>query len=141
VVDKFINDYLVGASRLRASQMNELLSVFIARKLRAEQPIVVGTGLGESPFQLPMVKSKYLSASGREALIESLRQAGNDAIGSGIFDNMKAVARSNVAASAEASKNKVKNLIDQLNIQNRKPVYVPRQLQKPAESIGSGMRY
>lgn len=79
VVDKFINDYLVGASRLRASQMNQLLNVFIARKLKAEQPVVIGSGSCRGSG-VPMVKSKYLSAGARQALIQSLRLAGNDAL-------------------------------------------------------------
>ena len=83
MVDKFIRDYLVGASRLRASQMNELVNVFISRKLRAEQK-VVGSGIGK-PLEcrggaLPVVKSKYLSGGQRRALIESLKLAGNDAL-------------------------------------------------------------
>jgi hypothetical protein len=84
MVDKFIRDYLVGASRLRASQMNELVNVFIIRKLREEQPVVVGSGIGR-PLEcrggaLPVVKSKYLSGGQRRALVESLKLAGNDAL-------------------------------------------------------------
>lgn len=84
MVDKFIRDYLVGASRLRASQMNELVNLFINRKLRAEQSVVVGSGIG-TPLEcrggaLPVVKSKYLSGGQRRALIESLKLAGNDAL-------------------------------------------------------------
>jgi len=83
MVDKFIRDYLVGASRLRASQMNELVNVFISRKLRAEQK-VVGSGIGK-PLEcrggaLPVVKSNPLSAGARRSLMQALKLAGNDAL-------------------------------------------------------------
>lgn len=79
----FEQEYLLGASRLRATRMNELLNMFMNRKLRAEQPIN-GAGIG-TPLKcrggaLPVVKSKYLSAGARRSLMQALKLAGNDAL-------------------------------------------------------------